>query len=677
MKRKIQLLKISLKNFKGITDKEIIVDDVTSIYGDNGTGKTTIFDAFTWLLFGKDSTDRKDFEVKTLDKFNKVIPKIDHEVSALIDDNGEQISIRRVLVEKWVKQKGALEPTFTGNETLYYWNDVPMLAKQFADKIAGIMDESVFKMITNPMAFNSLKWQDRRTVLMQIVGSKSDSELAEGNTEFEALISALGTKSFDEYKREISTKRVKLNNDLKEIPVRIAEATNAKPEEKDFVAVRTQIAKADAALKEVELQLSDKTAQLTSFHEAQGKIRTSIFAKQNEVSAIENDAKKEAVSRTTVDTSALDNMRRDLDNKDADLTTAKAGVERLKSDKEVLEKETAQLREDWTNENAKTLTFNDEDFCCPTCKRAFEAGDAEAKKAELIANFKTKKQGILTRINEVGAAKAQSIKALTERIAKGEEHIIALTKGIETIEANIASHNEQNTQAVDGPSVEEIIESLLKDNAEYQTLKSDITALQLELKDTPEIDDAELKARKSELTLQLQSLNNGLSVEAQAAKVKERITELENQERGLSQQIADLEKIEHTVKCFDKHKMTSLENDVNKMFKFVQFKMFSALINGGEEPCCEALINGVPFSNVNTAGKVTGGIDIINTLSDYYGVTAPIFLDNRESVVDLIPTEAQIINLIVEEGSLLSVGKPIYTKEHMAKLAAIETLQSA
>ena len=156
---KVILKTLNLINFKGVNKLSIDFNDSTNIFGANGTGKTTVFDSFTWLLFGKDSSDRKDFELKTLDSSNVVIPKIEHEVNAVIWVDDEEVTIKRILKEKWVKQRGSLEAEFTGNETLYYWNDVPLSQKEFQNKVSQIIDETIFKLITSPTAFNSLKWQ--------------------------------------------------------------------------------------------------------------------------------------------------------------------------------------------------------------------------------------------------------------------------------------------------------------------------------------------------------------------------------------------------------------------------------------------------------------------------------------------------------------------------------------
>ncbi|MGI8600291.1 MAG: ATP-binding protein, partial [Chitinophagaceae bacterium] len=173
----IILRKLQLTNFKGIKNLSCEFSHETFIYGENATGKTTVMDAFLWLLFGKDSTDRKDFEVKTLDKAGNVIEKTDHEVYALLDVDGRDIELKRVLREKWQKKRGSVEAEFTGNETLYFWNDVPCQQKEFQAKINNLVDESIFKLLTSPLYFNSLPWQNRRDVLIGIAGDVTDAEV--------------------------------------------------------------------------------------------------------------------------------------------------------------------------------------------------------------------------------------------------------------------------------------------------------------------------------------------------------------------------------------------------------------------------------------------------------------------------------------------------------------------
>ncbi|APM40572.1 AAA family ATPase [Clostridium kluyveri] len=112
MSKTIVLKELHLRSFKGIKELDINFDKITNVYGDNATGKTTIFDAFTWLLFNKDSQDISKFDVQPLDENNKVVHMVDTEVEAVLEINGINTVLRKLLKEKWVKPKEKLNQSF-------------------------------------------------------------------------------------------------------------------------------------------------------------------------------------------------------------------------------------------------------------------------------------------------------------------------------------------------------------------------------------------------------------------------------------------------------------------------------------------------------------------------------------------------------------------------------------
>ena len=116
----IELKKLELLNFKGIKEKTIEFGRETNIFGRNETGKTTIFDSFTWLLFGKDSSNRSDFNIKTIDKNGEFIHGLEHQVIGVLDVDGKEVILRRLLKENWVKKRGFAEAVFSGNTTEYF-----------------------------------------------------------------------------------------------------------------------------------------------------------------------------------------------------------------------------------------------------------------------------------------------------------------------------------------------------------------------------------------------------------------------------------------------------------------------------------------------------------------------------------------------------------------------------
>ncbi len=656
----IILKQLNLINFKGIRSLSLDLDESTSVFGANGTGKTTVFDAFTWLLFGKDSTDRKDFEIKTLDENNLAIPKIEHEVNAIIIVDGEEISIKRILKEKWVKQRGALEAEFTGNETLYYWNDVPLSQKEFQNKVSQILDENIFKLITSPTAFNSLKWQDRRNVLIQIAGNVSDEDLAVGNSEYLKLVSQFSNKSLDEYKKQIAATIKKAKDDIKSIPTRIDEVERSKPEPVNEGLIRKEITVREDRITLIDNQLQDKAAAYEEVTRKKIQNQENIFQIKSKINALEFDVREKIKLEQKTESSQSDILRKQITDLEADLRAEEAKrdttyskAEKLKIQISNLEQLISNGRKHWAEVNAGELVFNDAEFSCPTCKREFEAGDVEAKKTEMKDNFITEKRTKLNRISENGKANAQEKNNLEKELQEAESSldasttsVIDISKRIENLRAKLLIEN-NDQKKTERQDPQEILQVLLSKNSDYQELKKQLQELESITFELPENNAQELKDEKAKLNAEITQLKANLQINDQIKVAEKRISELLDEESKLAQEIANIEKEQYTIDNFIKLKIDTIEGKINEKFSFVKFKLFDTQINGAQVETCEALINGVPFSDANTASKINAGVDIINTLCEFYKVSAPIFLDNRESVSEIIPTNSQVINLIV------------------------------
>jgi hypothetical protein len=668
----IQILEISLTNFKGLRNEKITFNKNTDIFGANGTGKTTIMDAFLWMLFGKDSTDRKDFEIKTLDKFNVAIPKIEHEVASVILVDDVKIEISKILKENWVKKRGSEVTEFSGNVTEYYWDGVPMQQKTFQEKVSAILEETVFKMITNPLAFNSLKWQDRRNVLVAIAGAISDGDLAAGNAEYENLVAQLTNgKTLVEYQKQILASIKKAKEDLKGIPVRIDEVYKSRPEAVDFNNLKVGLGLKETDLKKVDQAIQNKSAAFDGALAEVNQKKAKANSIKSDIETIEANAKRESQRKSIPDTSVLDGLKRTHEAKVADLQSAKNGVQLLHSKKTMrtedlnnLEKQILAKREAWGIENAKELTFNDNDFHCPTCKRDFEAGDVKGKKTEMLSNFKTAKASSLAEIQRQGKALGDEkgvvqaeVWLFAERIEKGEKMVADLGKEIESLKLEIETETSKvtPTAAVDETA---IYEHSLSTNHNYLDKKIELKTILATIEDVPVVDISELQSTRSALVTAIDEIKSQLRNEDQIKAVDNRIAALEQEEKDLAQQIANVEKTQFVIERFNKLKIDTLESKINEKFKFVKFRMFETQINGGESECCDALIDGVPFSDANTASRINAGLDIINTLCEFYQVTAPIFIDNRESIIEVIDIESQLVNLNVWKGSVLNVGNP-------------------
>lgn len=679
----IKLLSISLLNFKGIKSITINADGAnTDIFGANGTGKTTIADAFTWLLFGKDTTDRKDFEIKTLDQTGRVIPMIEHEVSATLLVDGETLSIRRVLRENWVKKRGNEEREFSGNVTELYWNDVPMSVTEFTKRVHDLSSsEEVFKYITNPNAFCSTEWKKQRVELEKMCPKIPDYEIIgkiatlNNKQEVANLTNALNSgKTPEEYLKQILASIKKAKEDLKAIPARVDEVFRGKPEAQDFRALEIELEGYEKKLEKVDGEIANINKAFDSKLEAQRGLKLKVSNLKSEIEIIEQKAKNEAINRLKPDTSVLDGLIKERDAKKQELESYENALKTLETKKEgivnqtkSIDKQIADKRQQWHNENDKVLEFKEDDCNCPTCKQALPAGDIESKKAEAMQNFKNAKIQKLKQIENEGQNLATQkssleieLRTIESRIETGKSSIENCKKELQGINGKIEIENGNSKSGAEVQTFESVYESLLALDNSYQEKLLELSAIESTIEEVPSVDTSELIENRKSIVSIIDNIKAKLQTKAQIEAADKRILELQNEEKNLSQQIANVEKEQFVIENFIKAKVDALENVVNSKFKFVKFKMFNTQINGGITETCEATVDGVPYSDVNTASKINAGLDIINVLSEFYGINAPIFVDNAESVHTLIETESQMIRLVVsEQDKKLNVKFPV------------------
>ncbi len=666
------LNKLMVKNFKGAKELEVVFNDhVTSLYGKNGTFKSTTYDAFLWLLFGKNSDDRKDFNIKNTVDTN--LNRQDHEVQMILSINGETNSLKRIYKEKWQKIKGEETQRYTGNETLFYWNDVPMQQKEFVAKINSIIDESVFKLITNPLAFNELKWTDRRNVLMQICGDVSDEETAGNNVEYKALVANLTQgKTMSDYLKQIIASIKKAKDDLKAIPTRIDEILRSKPEALDFESLKNELSENEEKLKNVDAKISDANTAFQSKLDSQKDKRIKANNLKSEIQIIEQNTVSEIEASLKPDTTLLDSAKRDLETKKIEFSAAENELNILNSKIVTLDGEINgtdvklnNLRNEWELENAKEFKFEG-DCKCPHClvdfdidliepKRSEMLSNIEVKRAEMLNSFNSQKRLNLDMINTRGGnltkekeAFQKNLESVKERIETCKTNVSTLKKEVQILEEKVISEQSKFAKS-DFIDKRLLIDEKLLQNTVYQSKKVELSTLESTIEETPEVKNSELVEERNNLVCKIDEIKAKLLTEAQIISVDERVSKLKSEETSLSQQIADVEKTQFLIENFEKLKMETLEKKVNSKFKIVTFKMFESQVNGGESPACEILVNGVPFSDANTASKINAGLDIINILCEYYQISAPIFIDNRESVTEIIDTQSQIVNLIVSE----------------------------
>lgn len=649
--KEVFLKKLILKNFKKIQDLTVeFTDKNTFICGGNGTGKTTLQDAFLWLLFGKDSTNRADtnFNIKTLGEDGKPILHLVHSVTGVLSINGRDIELQRNYVEKW--GSGVNAGVLQNHATEFYLNGVKLKTKKEYDaEVAAILPEDVFRMITNPLYFPTMKAQDQKAMLLEMAGNVTNEEVANINPKFQELISLISGRSLEQLAKEIASKKSAIKDELKGIPGRIDSVRDAMPESEDWAVLEKEIADKKEKIKDIDSQLADKSKQIEAEFKAKSELQKQIGNKKLAKSQRENEIRQNA-NKSYHD--VLDNISKleyQVKSKDAEISRKQEDHSRIKATIGVLNNDLELLRGKFYAIDAETLQYPEGAFICPTCKRELEVEDIQAKQQELQDNFNLNKANRLKTVQNEGKEKAAKVEELKKQCSIIQAAITQLSNEKEILVHNINEckgnmPEEQDTQKI-----------ILSDPI-WLSLSNEITDLENQLKaEAKPIDTTELKEAKAILSEAIDELNKKLGKRDTIERSNKVIKELEDKRDKNNEALAEQERLEFLVQDFQKEKDNKLMERINGMFSLVKFSFISEKLNGNEVITCFCSVDGVPFADVNNASKINAGLDIINAICRSVGITAPIFIDNRESVNELIPTMSQVINLVVSKDKSLMI----------------------
>ncbi len=628
---KLQLKQMQLRNFKGITKLDISFKQETTIEGKNRSGKSSVKDAFLWCLFGKDSQDRTDFKIKPLDKNNQTSPKLETSVFQLWDVDGTELKIKRTLKEQWTKPRGQKDLVLNGNTTSFEWNDADIPAGEFETKRNALIDGKMFKLLTSPLYFNSLPWLTRRQMLTRLVGNISSKEIEKAFAKIQALFSP--NEYSEDAKKRIASQIKKIKEELKLIPVRIAEADANKPAPENWPQLFADLQNKQADLTTVENKIIDKSKVLTDFNLSRAGEQTKIAKLKSDLDLFVSDFKlNNNKERTEIELKIQENSKQ--------LQVCKYSIESLESEikthntaLEYQNKIRGQRLTEWHKENEKQFLKG----LCSECGGVYP----EKLIIDQRETFEFNKDNELERITIEGKQIAFRIGELTQKI---KNNIIELERENDSLKKLLDEETRLKKILL------ELKEPDIKGSKEYANLLEFYLDAKNKFKiiKNPEVDTLKLISKKEALNVEIDGLKKSLEKRTTIAEIENRIKDHKKQEETKAAILVDLENQEFDFEEFTKIKMTALETEVNKRFKLAKFKMFEKQLNEGEKETCETLFNGVPYnSNLNSEAKINVGLDIINVFSEHYNIIAPIFIDNRESTTEIIETKAQVINLVV------------------------------
>jgi len=620
----MKLQKLNLENFKGKTGSFEFTEE-TNIFGENATGKTTLFDAYLWLITGKDHQDRQDFEIKTLDENNKYKHRLPHSVEGVFDG----IKLKRLYQEKWTKRRGEENETFDGHITKYWIDDVPKTQKEYNETLDVIIPSSIFRLITNPYHFNSISWTERRKIVFEIAGKPNIEDIIAKDKSFEQL------KEINIENEKVKTKAgiKKLKDQLKDIPTRIDEVKKGMPEAVDGEKIKADIVEVEKERDNIADQIADKHKAVEEKNKGYYDLKKQLMEVEGEINSKkqENYNKEQEKYQERYNKAWEDYQEtlKELNNKKSERDEIERKNVSLRNQYQENEDQLHKLREDYGKVDAEQYQASEEDKVCPTCGREFDSSKIE----ELKEKFNQQKAERLKSIQKTGT----ELKEHNEKILKEVKDLPSIQQYQDEAENK---RQEFENVKLEKPAEPEVDKELLekKTDLEKQIAEYEVIG----------VDTEELEQKKKELTEMVKELEKQLSVNREREKDLKRIKELETEQKKLSSELAGLEKTEFLIDKFTRTEISMMEERVEKAFG-VKFKMFNELINGGFEETCEVLIDGVPFSNANKAAQINTGIKIINTLINHYEKSATIFIDNAEAVNRLEPTESQIVRMYVVE----------------------------
>ena len=673
---RIKLKSLHLENFKGIKLLDVGFGDKTKIKGQNAAGKTTIFDSFTWLLFNKNSAGDERFNLSPLDSDGNPIHNVEIKVVATLEVDGKDVELAKVQKEKWVKKRGTDTSELQGNVNSFEIDGYPKSEKDYKEYISSLVNEDLFKMLTNPQYFSNMKWKDQRDILMKFVSDISDVELAkelyQENAYADDLISELEkAPSTDDIQKKFSKALSEWKKKQAEIPVRIDELSKS--------LVQIDVAEQELAKSDLERRIAEIDAKIKDAGSAVSDLQSEEMKLQFDMSGIMQTMNRELSNKRSDIDAALLGCRDELNHFKATIPLRERQIANNKSAIEVAEKKRSELGAEYNAEKAKVFDetpylfhedewqFDENSTICKSCGQVLPADKIEQIKADFEARKAREKTGLKKRMenakDDFSIRKNLSLEHI-KSFGFEQKHIIEdLTAKNEQLQTEIESLKKQEQDAIAKQNeLSKQLEELPKEadysqNAEYVKLKARHDEVTAQIESMKSSDDASevFKEERKALVVELDSVKAEIAKASKNVEIEERIGELEAEQKEVGQKVADQEKMLYLLEQFIKAKMLRISETINSKFKTVSWKLFENQYNGGLKECCECTVNGVPYSTLNNGHRIVAGLDIIQSLSELYGVTAPIFIDNAESLSsgNVPDIDAQIILLEVKSATYI------------------------
>lgn len=641
----IPLKRLTLRDFQGGTITVKAGGENLNIYGANGSGKTRLMSAFLWLLTGKDSLGRGDFEIKNIDATGTQEHGLEHTVEAVFDVAGNDLTLKKIYHEVWTKKRGSAKAEMTGNTTDHFIDGVPVKENEYKARVSEVFgDETRFRLLTNPAAFALMPWQKQRGLLLEVCGDIPDAEIIASVDVLAPLRPALSKYTasktpMDDLKKVTMGRRTEINRQIDQIPVRIDEARRGLPDVTglDKAALNGEIVTLEGELNGAKLRLAgvDTGGKIAPLSKELAGVASEISRLENAhyLKQSESVTKLNQQIRTLVDAEEAATRK---------AKSIKAETEEKKQRLVDLDRNIEALRDKWNGVDGEEFQDTTESVCA-ACGQNLPEEKVEAAREKALANFNTSKAERLAEIQTRGkrfraerdriAGEVEKLEAdqLLESPAGNKAEIERLTRERDAAKAAASDYSGivgrqdlLDRKAALEKAIEDAKGSVAEDRA---AIAQEIAAIE------PKLTEAREKAGRFEYL----AVNN------------KRIHDLKAEEKRLAQEFEELEKMLFLIDTFIKTKVSLLTDRINSKFAVVSFRLFNVLVNQGIEETCEMTVGGIPYNGgLNNAARINGGLDVIVALQRHWNLSLPVFVDNAESVVELLHIpDCQTIRLVV------------------------------
>lgn len=649
----IKFKKIRIRNFRGLVSFDANLEGRSvRISGANGLGKSSVADAITWVLFGKDSRRRTAFPIDPVDDEGRIIHNLDVSVELEMLIDGQPTTLRRRRQEKWVQKRGMTREQLDGHQTTCYIDGRPLPSSDFSSHVDTIVKEELFRALTTPDYFPSLPMDQQYRLLVKIVGTRSLAEIAAKDEEAMKVVDELGQRSIDQYRQGLTYDLQRTRKELETIPVRLSEVQGfieqVKAKGADGKTAQRHAKGIEEKLRQVTQEIDSMAGVVRAENARYNDQRAYIQQLRQQRAAIEDRIEKQNREARTLHQSLVCKAKEELEATEERHTAAKTMLglheRRLKD----LEQQLTDFRSRWEEVERLSFSWNAEEAVCPTCGQPLPQDQADQKRVEAEMRFNERKMKQQDALDEEGKKLAVSKQRLQDLSAAAREEMA-------TAERLMPEARERLSKA----EAEPIEQADYHDASDWQRLSSEIDQRMKELEQTTQAQEppqlaalrTEEQAYRKELRLLEQTIDRSKQIDEYVRREKE----LQKQRTTLSGDIARMQTRLEAAERLQLMEANDLQKRVNELFPSVRFRLSRELLNGREVGHCELSVDGVPYSGLSTSERINAGLELINALARHYNIVAPIVIDNAEAVNKVAPTLGQQILLEVSPAKKLNV----------------------